>query len=212
MSAQDAGYLSIKAPVTAEQTIKKSRFICLLTPVKTKGEAEDVIKAVKKAHYNARHNCSAYILGQSRSEFRYNDDGEPQGTGGLPILEALQKRGVTDILAVVTRYFGGILLGAGGLARAYGGTAAMALNAAETVEYVPASIYRFEVDYADYAKLEAVVRQFGGCITSGFEDKVSVRAEVDKTASGAFLKQVADAFSGAVTAVPEGSAYIERNV
>ena len=112
----------------SEYIEKKSRFLGLITPVTTEAEARARLEAVKKQEYDARHNCWAYILHSGQK--RYSDDGEPQGTAGQPILNVLEREGVQDVLCVVTRYFGGILLGAGGLCRAYTKAAKDALDAA----------------------------------------------------------------------------------
>ena len=116
----------------SEYMEKKSRFLGLITPVTTEAEARARLEAVKKQEYDARHNCWAYILHSGQK--RYSDDGEPQGTAGQPILNVLEREGVQDVLCVVTRYFGGILLGAGGLTRAYSKSARDALAAAGVAE------------------------------------------------------------------------------
>ena len=122
----------------SEYMEKKSRFLGLITPVTTEAEARARLEAVKKQEYDARHNCWAYILHSGQK--RYSDDGEPQGTAGQPILNVLEREGVQDVLCVVTRYFGGILLGAGGLCRAYTKAAKDALDDAGISELRPWSV------------------------------------------------------------------------
>lgn len=121
-------YKTIKEDSIVEQDIKKSRFICHLKRVKTEEEAREFINSIKKEHYKANHNCSAFILGGNSEIKRSSDDGEPSGTAGVPMLTVLENHELTDTVAVVTRYFGGIKLGAGGLIRAYAGSVAHAIE------------------------------------------------------------------------------------
>ena len=121
-------YITIKEDGIVEEEIKKSRFICHLKRVKTEEEARDFIQRIKKEHHKANHNCSCFILGENAEIKRSSDDGEPSGTAGVPMLTVLEKQGLTDTVAVVTRYFGGIKLGAGGLIRAYAGSVAKAID------------------------------------------------------------------------------------
>lgn len=126
-------YQTIAAPVTVEQTIEKSRFICDLAPVATEETARDFIAAIRKQHSASRHVCSAFIVGETIPIARSNDDGEPSGTAGRPILSVLEGAGLVNVVSAVTRYFGGILLGTGGLVRAYSGTTSLALESARIV-------------------------------------------------------------------------------
>ena len=135
---------------SAEFTEKKSVFIGYASPVKTAEEAEDFIAKIKKKHADARHNVSAYMVGNA---VRYSDDGEPKGTGGVPVLEVLKKSGVDGAVLVVTRYFGGILLGAPGLVRAYSKAAAMAVEEAGIVTYRNYTECTVTCDYSLYDKL-----------------------------------------------------------
>ena len=121
-------YKTITSNHTTEEEIKKSRFICHLKRVTSEEEARDFIAAIKKEHYRANHSCSAMIIGENSEIKRSSDDGEPSGTAGVPMLNVLEKKELTNVVAVVTRYFGGIKLGAGGLIRAYTGSVAQALN------------------------------------------------------------------------------------
>lgn len=130
-------YFSIKEPFHYETVIKKSRFICDLIPVNDAEEAKDALATIRKRYYDATHHCSALRLGTTGTlQEQSNDDGEPAGTAGRPMLHVLQQRDLTNLLAVVTRYFGGIKLGTGGLTRAYGGTLAESVSAAPIVAYV----------------------------------------------------------------------------
>ena len=135
---------------SAEFTEKKSVFIGYAKPIKTAEEAEEFIAQIKKKHADARHNVSAYMAGNA---VRYSDDGEPKGTGGVPVLEVLKKSGVDGAVVVVTRYFGGILLGAPGLVRAYSKAAAMAVEEAGIVTYRNYTECTVACDYGLYDKL-----------------------------------------------------------
>jgi len=121
---------TLAAPVDHELVVKKSRFLAHLSPVKTVEEADAVVARLRKEHWDARHHCVALVVGTHADQQRSSDDGEPSGTAGVPMLEVLRRREITDVVAVVTRYFGGVLLGAGGLVRAYSGAVAEALDAA----------------------------------------------------------------------------------
>ena len=133
--------LTIAKDIRTEQVISKSRFICSLKKVKTEEEAQEFIKAVKKEFWDATHNCSAYIIDEQHQ--RSSDDGEPSGTAGMPMLGVLRKQELQQVAAVVTRYFGGIKLGAGGLVRAYSGAVAYTVDAAGLAQKVKMGLYAF---------------------------------------------------------------------
>ena len=133
-------------------TEKRSRFISHIWRVETEAEARERIEEMKKRYYDARHNCWCYLLRDG--PVRYSDDGEPAKTAGTPALEVLQHSGLTDLIVVITRYFGGVLLGAGGLVRAYSEAAAKALDAAGLCQYVPVVRWGVAVDYAHWARLD----------------------------------------------------------
>lgn len=130
-----APYRTIRGIVEHEIEIRRSRFVCALAPAATEEAAREFVAERRRLYADATHNCSAYVVGESVR--RADDDGEPGGTAGTPMLEMLTRRGFADVAAVVTRYFGGVLLGAGGLARAYGGAVGETLDRAEVVEMVP---------------------------------------------------------------------------
>ncbi|MEL7975020.1 YigZ family protein [Isoptericola sp. F-RaC21] len=121
---------TLAAAVDHELVVKKSRFLAHLAPARSIEEADAVVARLRKEHWDARHHCTALVVGTHADQQRSSDDGEPSGTAGVPMLEVLRRRGLTDVVAVVTRYFGGVLLGAGGLVRAYSGAVAEALDAA----------------------------------------------------------------------------------
>ena len=138
---------------------KKSEFIGYAKRVESEEETKEFINEIKSRHKQARHNCWAYVIGENMGIQRYSDDGEPQGTAGIPILEVMKKSGITDCVVVVTRYFGGILLGAGGLTRAYTKGASIALKAAGIVEKVKGLKISFTIDYDLLGKLQYICGQ-----------------------------------------------------
>jgi len=151
-------YLTVKGYGEHEIVIEKSRFIANISRAETEEEAIEFIQSIKKKHWNATHNCSAYLIGEHDLIQKANDDGEPSGTAGVPILEVLKKRKLKDTVVVVTRYFGGIKLGAGGLIRAYGKSTSEGLNATGIVERKLMKVVHIKVDYTWLGKLENELR------------------------------------------------------
>ncbi|MHA6801507.1 YigZ family protein [Bounagaea algeriensis] len=144
-----------------EREIKKSRFVCSLTPVTSEQQAREVIAQRKRLHHDARHNCSAFVLGDRGEVQKSSEDGEPAGTAGVPMLEVLRHNEITNAVAVVTRYFGGVLLGAGGLIRAYGGAVADALEVVGTLERRPVRVLFVTADHATAGKLDNELHSAG---------------------------------------------------
>lgn len=141
-----------------ETEVKKSRFICSLFRVSTEEEARTHIEAARKQYWDANHNCIAWAIGPGLRLQRSSDDGEPSGTAGIPMLEVLRRREITDTLAIVTRYFGGTLLGAGGLIRAYGGAVSAGIDAIGVVERKPLSVVTLRAPYDDAGRIENAIR------------------------------------------------------
>ncbi len=170
-------YKTAAREATAEITVKKSRFIANVFPVSNEQEAVEKTEQIRKKYYDARHSCFAYITGRENSRIKYSDDGEPQGTAGIPILDILRGEGLTDILVVVTRYFGGTLLGTGGLVRAYSGAAREGLAAAGIITkrlYVKIDITS---DYTLHGKIQYLLLGGNHRITdTKFTDKVKISA------------------------------------
>ena len=165
---------------TASYEIQKSRFIAYTSHVETEAEARDFVTAIKKKHFDARHNCSAWVLGADSSQQKSNDDGEPGGTAGNPILESIKQHGLTNVVVVVTRYFGGIKLGAGGLMRAYSHTASLGLEATPCLEVKPFCLMEAEMDYSLLGTVENWFRNEE--LRTGetaYLDKVTVRLLVE---------------------------------
>ena len=143
-------YKTIKENVSAELVEKKSKFIANLFYIESREEAEDIIKMQKKKYYDARHNCYAFrVLGEDGIIEKSSDDGEPSGTAGAPMLNILSKMEITNILVIVTRYFGGILLGTGGLVKAYSNSTKLALEKAEKSMLEEGFVYKLELNYSD---------------------------------------------------------------
>jgi uncharacterized YigZ family protein len=153
-----AQYLTVREYGCAEIIIRRSRFIGHATPVASEQEAIEFIERIKKEHSSATHNCSAYLFGD-RNEFqKQSDDGEPSGTAGKPILEVIKHQGLKNIAVVVTRYFGGIMLGAGGLIRAYTDGAVAGIEAAAVIQQVLHQEIRLHIDYTWLGKIENELR------------------------------------------------------
>ncbi|WP_062295664.1 IMPACT family protein [Demequina maris] len=153
---------TIAAPVEHTLEIKRSVFLTHLAPVAGMDEADEVIAAIRKLRWDARHHCTALVVGAHADRQRSNDDGEPAGTAGVPMLEVLRRREVTDVVAVVSRWFGGVLLGAGGLVRAYGTAVASALDEATIVGRALRTQVTMEVPHAEAGRVLAFLHQWVG--------------------------------------------------
>lgn len=193
-------YKTVRNKGSDEFTEQRSRFIGYVCPVKTEAEALNFINEKKKQHWDARHNVYAYVLRDSGIQ-RYSDDGEPHGTAGVPVLDIIVKSGITDVVVVVTRYFGGILLGTGGLVRAYTKGASIALKAGNIITMQSCSICSLSCDYTRYGRLSGLIPSFGGVIDStDFGADVTLNFHIAPENYGAFSKQLAELTCGNVTA------------
>lgn len=189
-------YLTVAKETEDEFTVKHSRFIGYIKPVTTQEEAVEFINSKKSKHWDATHNVYAYILrdGQIR---RYSDDGEPQGTAGIPVLDVLQKEGLTDCVVVVTRYFGGILLGGGGLVRAYSHAAKLAVDASGVIKMSMCVRAECECDYGYYGRLASLIPECGGTIeNSEFTENVKVTFTMPQNLYGSFCAKLVDSSLG----------------
>lgn len=167
-------YKTVEFESSDEFTEKKSRFIGYVKPVKTQAEAVEFINSIKSKHWDATHNVSAYVLKENNIQ-RSSDDGEPSGTAGVPVLDVLLKEGLVDVCVVVTRYFGGTLLGAGGLIRAYSHGSKIAVEAGHIITMAPCKIITASVDYSFYDRMNIILGDFGANIeNSEFADKVNI--------------------------------------
>lgn len=188
----------------SEYIEKKSRFLGLVVSVATEAEARARLEAVKKREYDARHNCWAYVLRTGQK--RYSDDGEPQGTAGQPILNVLEREGVQDALCVVTRYFGGILLGAGGLCRAYTKAARDALDGAGISELRPWSVVRFSCPYALFERVKLELEKRGGMPTeTDYGADVRMTAVLPEPEEAAFAKALQELSAGSLISERTGT-------
>lgn len=178
----------------AETIINKSRFIGYAKPVKTEEEATQFIEEIKKKHKDATHNVPVYLIGSDFMIQRYSDDGEPSGTAGVPVLTMLKNEGITDIAIVVTRYFGGIKLGTGGLVRAYTNSAKLALEAAQVVDMTAYKLLSLEMDYTFHGKFQNFFANNTNYIVKDtvFTDKVDVHVYVRPEEFEAFNKKVVE--------------------
>ena len=178
-----------------EIVIEKSRFICSLKKVHSEAEAQEFIKAVKKEFWDATHNCSAYIVDDLAQ--RSSDDGEPSGTAGIPMLEVLRKNGLTETAAVVTRYFGGIKLGAGGLVRAYSHTSKIALQAAHIITMAECDVMSVDVDYSFYERMNNMLSDFSANIKDTmFADNVKLAFSIKKDRVEPLQSKLTDVSNG----------------
>lgn len=196
---------------TSEYMEKKSRFLGLITPVTTEAEARARLEAVKKQEYDARHNCWAYILHSGQK--RYSDDGEPQGTAGQPMLAVFDRENVQNVVCVVTRYFGGILLGAGGLTRAYTKTAKMALDAAGIARRCVWDCVDISCSYAflERARLE-LAAQSGEELNAEYGAAVLLHACLPQEKTAALAARLRELSAGTVTPVKTGNIYRAERV
>ena len=191
-------YKTIRNRSEASFIEKKSEFIGYLCPVTTEQEAIDFINEIRAMHRKATHNCYAYIL-RDNNTARHSDDGEPGGTAGVPIYDVLNKTGVTDIACVVTRYFGGIMLGAGGLVRAYSKGASIALDASDILTMEIADSLKITVDYTFYGNISSIASEFEAIIrNTEYADNVSVYLDVKEEYTDKLKSKLIDKCNGRV--------------
>jgi len=199
----DESYRTVRTPVTAEQTIDKSRFIAWARPVFSPQDLERQMQEAQEAYPKARHYAYAYRLREGRQE-KASDDGEPQGTGGRPVLDILQHYGLWNVHLIVIRYFGGVLLGTGGLTRAYGGTARLALEKAEIVALAEHTLWRLRLGYSWYDSVKYGCQQKGWRIEEEmFEEDVKLTVAVLKTEGARFEQWLAELAAGQIRCTPQ---------
>lgn len=191
-------YKTIAAEASDEFVEKKSRFIGHVCPVATEEEAQAFVAAKKAKYWDATHNVWAYILQEGQAK-RYSDDGEPQGTAGVPVLDVLQKEGLTDLVVVVTRYFGGTLLGAGGLVRAYSHGAKIAVDAARILHMNPCTVLEMELEYGLYGKVSYILPRYNAqVLSSDFGAAVQLRVMMTSDRVSSFQKELGELTAGSV--------------
>ena len=203
-------YRTIKEDGQVQEEIKKSRFICHAKRVYTEDEARDFISAIKKEHYKATHNCSAFIVGERSEIKRTSDDGEPSGTAGVPMLGVLENHNLTNVCVVVTRYFGGIKLGAGGLIRAYAGSVALAVKEIGIIEIKEQAGIQIHMTYAQYQEYGNFLKEHNLIeLETNFTDQVDTMIFVDKEKKDGIKADIIEFFNGKVTLTDKGLREVE---
>lgn len=206
-------YYTISQDGQNQIEIKKSKFICHLFRIDNEEQAREYINQIKKEHYKANHNCSAYLLGENFEIQRDSDDGEPSGTAGVPILEVLKKNELQNTLAIVTRYFGGIKLGAGGLIRAYSTSVSEALDKIGIVEGKLQQILAITISYPQLGKLQNYLENEQITIQEiNYLENITVKVAIDIKEIEIFIASIIDLFNSQVTITPLEKAYVENPV
>jgi uncharacterized YigZ family protein len=200
-------YKTTASPARTQYVEKRSRFIASSAPVSSEEDAVDFINKVKTEFYDAKHNVFAYCL-KCGAE-RFSDDGEPQGTAGIPALEVLRRREVVNTVVVVTRYFGGVLLGAPGLVRAYTHAVAATLDEAGVIVMRHCDILKFACGYDFYAHADGISRAFGGYISNRkFQENVTLEIFMPKDKTADFTNALTEASGGSVNAIADGETFL----
>ncbi|MER2124201.1 MAG: YigZ family protein [Exiguobacterium indicum] len=208
-----SNYYTVKENGFHEIIIQKSRFITYLARATTEEQAQAFISELKKKHHDANHNCSAYVIGERNEIQKANDDGEPSGTAGVPMLEVLKKRDLRDTVVVVTRYFGGIKLGGGGLIRAYGSSVSEALNAVGVVERIEHTVVSVNVDYTWLGKLENELRASVHPIDQiHYLDQVQIDVLVKTADVPDFFDWMTNMTNGQANLSSGSTRYLERDI
>ena len=203
-------YRTIKEDGQVQEEIKKSRFICHAKRVYNEEEARDFISVIKKEHYKATHNCSAFIVGERSEIKRTSDDGEPSGTAGVPMLGVLENHNLTNVCVVVTRYFGGLKLGAGGLIRADAGSGALAVKEIGIIEIKEQAGIQIHMTYAQYQEYGNFLKEHNLIeLETNFTDQVDTMIFVDKEMKDDIKADLIEFFNGKVTLTDKGLREVE---
>ncbi|TKA00077.1 YigZ family protein [Bacillus thuringiensis] len=206
-------YYTVRERGEHEIIIKKSRFICHVNRATTEEEAQTFIQDIKKKHCNATHNCSAYLIGENDQYQKANDDGVPSGTAGVPILEVLKRRNLKDTVVVVTRYFGGIKLGAGGLVRAYGTSTSEGIKEVGVVKRNLMQMIQTTVDYTWLGKLENELRSSNYILnTINYLDKVEFETFVMENQTQSFMSWIIELTNGQCNFQKGNLTYLEKTL
>ncbi|PLS17859.1 YigZ family protein [Bacillus sp. M6-12] len=206
-------YLTVKGYGEHEIVIQKSRFIAYVSRAESEEAAQEFIQTIKKKNWNATHNCSAYLIGENDQIQKANDDGEPSGTAGVPILEVLKKKGLKDTVVVVTRYFGGIKLGAGGLIRAYGSSTSEGINATGIVERKLMRVMETKVEYTWLGKLENELRSSIYSLKEiEYLDQVIIHTFVEEGQKQTFTEWMTEMTNGQADITEGEMLYLEKDV
>jgi uncharacterized YigZ family protein len=208
-----SSYLTIARDAEAEVEVKRSRFLCSLVRVEDEDAARAVVERLRREHWEARHHCSAFVLGPRGEIERSSDDGEPAGTAGAPMLEVLRGRsgeGVSDVVAVVTRWFGGTLLGAGGLVRAYGDAVRAGLDRAGTLRRTLVHEHLLDLGHADAGRVESELRSRGVVVLdSAYADRVTLRLGVPPEEEARLAALVAELTAGTAASTVAGERWVD---
>ena len=203
-------YVTFKENGTVQEEIKKSKFICHVKRVSSEEEARDFINAIRKEHYKATHNCSAFIIGEQSDIKRTSDDGEPSGTAGVPMLGVLENHRITNSCVVVTRYFGGIKLGAGGLIRAYAGSVAQAVREIGLVEIKEQVVLGITLTYSQYQEFANFLKDHQLAEQDPtFTDQVMTTIFVDKENTNSITAALVELYNGKVIIEDQGIREVE---
>ncbi|MEZ7616506.1 YigZ family protein [Streptococcus sp. 27098_8_73] len=203
-------YRTIRQDGQAQEEIKKSRFICHAKRVYSEEEARDFIAAIKKEHYKATHNCSAFIVGEKSEIKRTSDDGEPSGTAGVPMLGVMENHQLTNVCFVVTRYFGGIKLGAGGLIRAYAGSVALAIKEIGLIEIKEQAGLRLKMSYSQYQNFDNFLKAEDLIeFDTEFTDLVATTIYIDKQEKETLEQKLVEFFNGKIQIDDQGLRKVE---
>ena len=203
-------FRTIKEDGQVQEEIKKSRFICHAKRVYSEEEARDFLTAIKKEHYKATHNCSAFIIGERSEIKRTSDDGEPSGTAGVPMLGVLENHNLTNVCVVVTRYFGGTKLGAGGLIRAYAGSVALAVKEIGIIEITEQAGIAIQMSYTQYQEYSNFLKEHDLMeLETNFTDQVYTMIYVDKEEKENIKAALVEFFNGKVTLTDQGLREVE---
>ncbi|AWE06374.1 YigZ family protein [Lysinibacillus sp. 2017] len=203
-------YFTVKGYGESEIILSKSRFLTYVERAETEEEALLFISKIKKLHANATHNCSCYMIGEHDHIQKANDDGEPSGTAGVPMLEVLKKQGLKDTVVVVTRYFGGIKLGGGGLVRAYGKATTEGIAAAQVVERKLHYVMKVKIDYIWLGKLENEIRASEFTLRSiEYAENVEIFVSVLKEKETEFVSWITELTNGQAITTNEEALFIE---
>ena len=203
-------FRTIKEDGQVQEEIKKSRFICHAKRVYSEEEARNFITTIRKEQYKATHNCSAFIIGERSEIKRTSDDGEPSGTAGVPMLGVLENHNLTNVCVVVTRYFGGIKLGAGGLIRAYAGSVALAVKEIGIIEIKEQAGIAIQMSYAQYQEYSNFLKEHNLMeLDTNFTDQVDTMIYVDKEEKENIKAALVEFFNGKVTLTDQGLREVE---
>lgn len=206
-------YYTVKQAGEHEIIIQKSRFITHIKRTESELEAQEFIQTLKKKYWDASHNCSAYLIGEHDQIQKANDDGEPSGTAGVPMLEVLKKRKLKDTVVVVTRYFGGIKLGAGGLIRAYGKATSEGLDAVGIVERTLMQVFFVKIDYTWLGKIENELRSSIYILKNiQYIEKVEIEVFVEEEKQQAFTEWMIELTNGQAEIIKGEMTYLESDI